>query len=139
MWCEEIIRLFNNNYNLNLSIQRAEFFHEVLSNVFRFEISNEEDDDEDEGECTLQITRLEENVETEYEMDRFIFWFHTIFFRDLRNELDALNNQNNDFDDIVYRVESMERVIDSFKYLEKIDDFEDFFESMRIYIENVNY
>lgn len=139
MWCEEIIRLFNNNYNLNLSIQRAEFFHEVLSNVFRFEISNEEDDDEDEGECTLQITRLEENVETEYEMDRFIFWFHTIFFRELRNELDALNNQNNDFDDIVYRVESMERVIDSFKYLEKIDDFEDFFESMRIYIENVNY
>tara|TARA_Y100000389_G_scaffold82532_1_gene79145 strand:- start:2875 stop:3294 length:420 start_codon:yes stop_codon:yes gene_type:complete len=139
MWCEEIIRLFNNNYNLNLSIQRAEFFHEVLSNVFRFEISNEEDDDEDEGECTLQITRLEENVETEYEMDRFIFWFHTVFFRDLRNELDALNNQNNDFDDIVYRVESMERVIDSFKYLEKIDDFEDFFESMRIYIENVNY
>ena len=139
MWCEEIIRLFNNNYNLNLSIQRAEFFHEVLSNVFRFEISNEEDDDEDEGECTLQITRLEENVETEYEMDRFIFWFHTIFFRDLRNELDALNNQNNDFDDIVYRVESMERVIDSFKYLEKIDDFEDFFDSMRIYIENVNY
>lgn len=139
MWCEEIIRLFNNNYNLNLSIQRAEFFHEVLSNVFRFEMSNEEDDDEDEGECTLQITRLEENVETEYEMDRFIFWFHTVFFRDLRNELDALNNQNNDFDDIVYRVESMERVIDSFKYLEKIDDFEDFFESMRIYIENVNY
>ena len=139
MWCEEIIRLFNNNYNLNLSIQRAEFFHEVLSNVFRFEISNEEDDDEDEGECTLQITRLEENVETEYEMDRFIFWFHTIFFRELRNELDALNNQNNDFDDIVYRVESMERVIDSFKYLEKIEDFEDFFESMRIYIENVNY
>ena len=139
MWCEEIIRLFNNNYNLNLSIQRAEFFHEVLSNVFRFEISNEEDDDEDEGECTLQITRLEENVETEYEMDRFIFWFHTVFFRELRNELDALNNQNNDFDDIVYRVESMERVIDSFKYLEKIDDFEDFFESMRIYIENVNY
>lgn len=139
MWCEEIIRLFNNNYNLNLSIQRAEFFHEVLSNVFRFEISNEEDDDEDEGECTLQITRLEENVETEYEMDRFIFWFHTVFFRDLRNELDALNNQNNDFDDIVYRVESMERVIDSFKYLEKIDDFEDFFDSMRIYIENVNY
>jgi hypothetical protein len=110
-----------------------------LSNVFRFEISNEEDDDEDEGECTLQITRLEENVETEYEMDRFIFWFHTVFFRDLRNELDALNNQNNDFDDIVYRVESMERVIDSFKYLEKIDDFEDFFDSMRIYIENVNY
>ncbi len=139
MWCEEIIRLFNNNYNLNLSIQRAEFFHEVLSNVFRFEISNEEDDDEDEGECTLQITRLEENVETEYEMDRFIFWFHTVFFRELRNELDALNNQNNDFDDIVYRVESMERVIDSFKYLEKIDDFEDFFDSMRIYIENVNY
>ena len=69
----------------------------------------------------------EENVETEYEMDRFIFWFHTIVFRELRNELDALNNQNNDFDDIVYRVESMERVIDSFKYLEKIDDFEDFF------------
>ena len=136
MWCEEIIRLFNNNYNLNLSIQRAEFFHEILCNVFRFEISNE---DEDEGECTLQIMRLEENVETEYEIDRFIFWFHTVFFRDLRNELDALNNQNNDFDDIVNRVESMEKVIDSFKYLEKINDFDDFFESMRIYIENVNY
>ena len=139
MWCDEIIRLFNNNYNLNLSIQRSEFFYELFSSTFRFEINHEDIDDIDEDDCSITITKLENNIETEYEIDRFIFWFHTIFYRELVNELELLNNGNNEYDDIVYRVESLERVIDSFKYVQKIDDFEDFFESLRIYIENMNY
>lgn len=138
MWCDEIIRLFNNTYNLNLSIQRAEFFYELFSSTFRFEINHEDIDDIDE-DCSITITKLENNTETEYEIDRFIFWFHTIFYRELVNELELLNNGNNEYEDIVYRVESLERVIDTFKYVEKIDDFEDFFESLRIYIENMNY
>ena len=138
MWCDEIIRLFNNTYNLNLSIQRAEFFYELFSSTFRFEINHEDIDDIDE-DCSITITKLENNTETEYEIDRFIFWFHTIFYRELVNELELLNNGNNEYEDIVYRVESLERVIDTFKYLQKIDDFEDFFESLRIYIENMNY
>ena len=139
MWCDEIIRLFNNNYNLNLSIQRSEFFYELFSSTFRFEINHEDIDDIDDEDCSITITNLENNVETEYEIDRFIFWFHTIFYRELVNELELLNNGNNEYEDIVYRVESLERVIDTFKYVEKIDDFEDFFESLRIYIENMNY
>ena len=142
MWCDEIIRLFNNNYNLNLSIQRAEFFHELFNSTFRFEINHEDIDDIDdidEDDCSITITKLENNTETEYEIDRFIFWFHTTFYRELVNELELLNNGNNEYEDIVYRVESLERVIDTFKYLEKIDNFEDFFESLRIYIENMNY
>ena len=139
MWCDEIIRLFNNTYNLNLSIQRSEFFYELFSSTFRFEINHEDIDDIDEDDCSITITKLENNIETEYEIDRFIFWFHTIFYRELVNELELLNNGNNEYDDIVYRVESLERVIDSFKYVQKIDDFEDFFESLRIYIENMNY
>ena len=139
MWCDEIIRLFNNNYNLNLSIQRSEFFYELFNSTFRFEINHEDIDDMDEDDCSITITNLENNIETEYEIDRFIFWFHTTFYRELVNELELLNNGNNEYEDIVYRVESLERVIDTFKYLEKIDDFEDFFESLRIYIENMNY
>ena len=139
MWCDEIIRLFNNTYNLNLSIQRAEFFYELFSSTFRFEINHEDIDDIDEDDCSITITKLENNTETEYEIDRFIFWFHTIFYRELVNELELLNNGNNEYEDIVYRVESLERVIDTFKYIQKIDDFEDFFESLRIYIENMNY
>ena len=139
MWCDEIIRLFNNTYNLNLSIQRAEFFYELFSSTFRFEINHEDIDDIDEDDCSITITKLENNTETEYEIDRFIFWFHTIFYRELANELELLNNGNNEYEDIVYRVESLERVIDTFKYIQKIDDFEDFFESLRIYIENMNY
>lgn len=139
MWCDEIIRLFNNTYNLNLSIQRSEFFYELFSSTFRFEINHEDIDDIDEDDCSITITKLENNIETEYEIDRFIFWFHTIFYRELVNELELLNNGNNEYDDIVYRVESLERVIDTFKYIQKIDDFEDFFESLRIYIENMNY
>jgi len=139
MWCDEIIRLFNNTYNLNLSIQRSEFFYELFSSTFRFEINHEDIDDIDDEDCSITITNLENNVETEYEIDRFIFWFHTIFYRELVNELELLNNGNNEYEDIVYRVESLERVIDTFKYVEKIDDFEDFFESLRIYIENMNY
>jgi len=138
MWCDEIIRLFNNTYNLNLSIQRSEFFYELFSSTFRFEINHEDIDDIDE-DCSITITNLENNTETEYEIDRFIFWFHTIFYRELVNELELLNNGNNEYEDIVYRVESLERVIDTFKYVQKIDDFEDFFESLRIYIENMNY
>ena len=139
MWCDEIIRLFNNNYNLNLSIQRSEFFYELFNSTFRFEINHEDIDDMDEDDCSITITNLENNIETEYEIDRFIFWFHTTFYRELVNELELLNNGNNEYEDIVYRVESLERVIDTFKYLEKIDDFEDFFESLRIYIEKMNY
>lgn len=139
MWCDEIIRLFNNTYNLNLSIQRSEFFYELFSSTFRFEINHEDIDDMDEEDCSITITRLENNTETEYEIDRFIFWFHTTFYRELVNELELLNNGDNEYEDIVYRVESLERVIDTFKYLEKIDNFEDFFESLRIYIENMNY
>jgi hypothetical protein len=139
MWCDEIIRLFNNTYNLNLSIQRSEFFYELFSSTFRFEINHEDIDDIDEDDCSITITRLENNTETEYEIDRFIFWFHTTFYRELVNELELLNNGENEYEDIVYRVESLERVIDTFKYLEKIDNFEDFFESLRIYIENMNY
>jgi hypothetical protein len=139
MWCDEIIRLFNNTYNLNLSIQRSEFFYELFNSTFRFEINHEDIDDIDDEDCSITITNLENNVETEYEIDRFIFWFHTIFYRELVNELELLNNGNNEYEDIVYRVESLERVIDTFKYVEKIDDFEDFFESLRIYIENMNY
>ena len=139
MWCDEIIRLFNNTYNLNLSIQRSEFFYELFSSTFRFEINHEDIDDIDEDDCSITITKLENNTETEYEIDRFIFWFHTTFYREIVNELELLNNGNNEYEDIVYRVESLERVIDTFKYLEKIDDFEDFFESLRIYIENMNY
>tara|TARA_B100000900_G_C20590884_1_gene721533 strand:- start:1305 stop:1724 length:420 start_codon:yes stop_codon:yes gene_type:complete len=139
MWCDEIIRLFNNTYNLNLSIQRSEFFYELFSSTFRFEINHEDIEDIDDEDCSITITKLENNTETEYEIDRFIFWFHTIFYRELVNELELLNNGNNEYDDIVYRVESLERVIDSFKYVQKIDDFEDFFESLRIYIENMNY
>ena len=142
MWCDEIIRLFNNTYNLNLSIQRSEFFYELFSSTFRFEINHEDIDDIDdidEDDCSITITKLENNTETEYEIDRFIFWFHTTFYRELVNELELLNNGNNEYEDIVYRVESLERVIDTFKYLEKIDNFEDFFESLRIYIENMNY
>lgn len=139
MWCDEIIRLFNNTYNLNLSIQRSEFFYELFSSTFRFEINHEDIEDIDDEDCSITITRLENNTETEYEIDRFIFWFHTIFYRELVNELELLNNGNNEYDDIVYRVESLERVIDTFKYIQKIDDFEDFFESLRIYIENMNY
>ena len=138
MWCDEIIRLFNNTYNLNLSIQRSEFFYELFSSTFRFEINHEDIDDIDE-DCSITITKLENNTETEYEIDRFIFWFQTTFYRELVNELELLNNGNNDYEDIVYRVESLEKVIDTFKYLQKIDDFEDFFESLRIYIENMNY
>lgn len=136
MWCDEIIRLFNNTYNLNLSIQRSEFFYELFSSTFRFEINQEDIDDED---CSMTITKLENNTEIEYEIDRFIFWFQTTFYRELVRELELLNNGNNDYEDIVYRVESLEKVIDTFKYLQKIDDFEDFFESLRIYIENMNY
>lgn len=139
MWCDEIIRLFNNTYNLNLSIQRSEFFYELFSSTFRFEINHEDIDDIEDEDCSITITRLENNTETEYEIDRFIFWFHTTFYRELVNELELLNNGNNEYDDIVYRVESLERVIDTFKYIQKIDDFEDFFESLRIYIENMNY
>tara|TARA_B000000557_G_scaffold105848_1_gene85657 strand:+ start:836 stop:1255 length:420 start_codon:yes stop_codon:yes gene_type:complete len=139
MWCDEIIRLFNNTYNLNLSIQRAEFFYELFSSTFRFEINHEDIEDIDDEDCSITITKLENNTETEYEIDRFIFWFHTIFYRELVNELELLNNGNNEYEDIVYRVESLERVIDTFKYIQKIDDFEDFFESLRIYIENMNY
>ena len=139
MWCDEIIRLFNNTYNLNLSIQRSEFFYELFSSTFRFEINHEDIDDIEDEDCSITITKIENNTETEYEIDRFIFWFHTIFYRELVNELELLNNGNNEYDDIVYRVESLERVIDSFKYVQKIDDFEDFFESLRIYIENMNY
>lgn len=139
MWCDEIIRLFNNTYNLNLSIQRSEFFYELFSSTFRFEINHEDIDDIDEDDCSITITKLENNTETEYEIDRFIFWFHTTFYRELVNELELLNNGDNDYEDIVYRVESLERVIDTFKYVQKIDDFEDFFESLRIYIENMNY
>ena len=139
MWCDEIIRLFNNTYNLNLSIQRSEFFYELFSSTFRFEINHEDIDDIEDEDCSITITKLENNTETEYEIDRFIFWFHTTFYRELVNELEILNNGNNEYEDIVYRVESLERVIDTFKYLEKIDDFEDFFESLRIYIENMNY
>ena len=139
MWCDEIIRLFNNTYNLNLSIQRSEFFYELFSSTFRFEINHEDIDDIDDEDCSITITKLENNTETEYEIDRFLFWFHTIFYRELVNELELLNNGNNEYDDIVYRVESLERVIDTFKYIQKIDDFEDFFESLRIYIENMNY
>lgn len=139
MWCDEIIRLFNNTYNLNLSIQRSEFFYELFSSTFRFEINHEDIEDIDDEDCSITITKLENNIETEYEIDRFIFWFHTIFYRELVNELELLNNGNNEYDDIVYRVESLERVIDTFKYIQKIDDFEDFFESLRIYIENMNY
>ena len=139
MWCDEIIRLFNNTYNLNLSIQRSEFFYELFSSTFRFEINHEDIEDIDEEDCSITITRLENNTETEYEIDRFIFWFHTTFYRELVNELELLNNGDNEYEDIVYRVESLERVIDTFKYLEKIDNFEDFFESLRIYIENMNY
>jgi len=139
MWCDEIIRLFNNTYNLNLSVQRSEFFYELFSSTFRFEINHEDIDDIDEDDCSITITKLENNVETEYEIDRFIFWFHTTFYRELVNELELLNNGNNEYEDIVYRVESLERVIDTFKYVQKIDDFEDFFESLRIYIENMNY
>lgn len=139
MWCDEIIRLFNNTYNLNLSIQRSEFFYELFSSTFRFEINHEDIDDIDEEECSITITKLENNTETEYEIARFIFWFHTIFYRELVNELELLNNGINEYEDIVYRVESLERVIDTFKYVQKIDDFEDFFESLRIYIENMNY
>ena len=142
MWCDEIIRLFNNTYNLNLSIQRSEFFYELFSSTFRFEINHEDIDDIDdidEDDCSITITKLENNTETEYEIDRFIFWFHTTFYRELVNELELLNNGNNEYEDIVYRVESLERVIDTFKYVQKIDDFEDFFESLRIYIENMNY
>lgn len=138
MWCDEIIRLFNNTYNLNLSIQRSEFFYELFSSTFRFEINHEDIDDIDE-DCSITITKLENNTEIEYEIDRFIFWFQTTFYRELVNELELLNNGNNDYEDIVYRVESLEKVIDTFKYLQKIDDFEDFFESLRIYIENMNY
>jgi len=139
MWCDEIIRLFNNTYNLNLSIQRSEFFYELFSSTFRFEINHEDIDDIEDEDCSITITKLENNVETEYEIDRFIFWFHTTFYRELVNELELLNNGNNEYEDIVYRVESLERVIDTFKYVQKIDDFEDFFESLRIYIENMNY
>ena len=139
MWCDEIIRLFNNTYNLNLSIQRSEFFYELFSSTFRFEINHEDIDDIDDEDCSITITKLENNTETEYEIDRFIFWFHTTFYRELVNELELLNNGNNEYEDIVYRVESLERVIDTFKYVQKIDDFEDFFESLRIYIENMNY
>lgn len=139
MWCDEIIRLFNNSYNLSLSIQRSEFFYELFSSTFRFEINHEDIEDIDDEDCSITITRLENNTETEYEIDRFIFWFHTIFYRELVNELELLNNGNNEYEDIVYRVESLERVIDTFKYVQKIDDFEDFFESLRIYIENMNY
>lgn len=139
MWCDEIIRLFNNTYNLSLSIQRSEFFYELFSSTFRFEINHEDIDDIEDEDCSITITKLENNVETEYEIDRFIFWFHTTFYRELVNELELLNNGNNEYEDIVYRVESLERVIDTFKYVQKIDDFEDFFESLRIYIENMNY
>ena len=139
MWCDEIIRLFNNTYNLNLSIQRSEFFYELFSSTFRFEINHEDIEDIDDEDCSITITKLENNTETEYEIDRFIFWFHTTFYRELVNELELLNNGNNEYEDIVYRVESLERVIDTFKYIQKIDDFEDFFESLRIYIENMNY
>ena len=139
MWCDEIIRLFNNTYNLNLSIQRSEFFYELFSSTFRFEINHEDIDDIEDEDCSITITKLENNVETEYEIDRFIFWFHTTFYRELVNELELLNNGINEYEDIVYRVESLERVIDTFKYVQKIDDFEDFFESLRIYIENMNY
>lgn len=139
MWCDEIIRLFNNTYNLNLSIQRSEFFYELFSSTFRFEINHEDIEDIDDEDCSITITKLENNTETEYEIDRFIFWFHTTFYRELVNELELLNNGNNEYDDIVYRIESLERVIDTFKYIQKIDDFEDFFESLRIYIENMNY
>ena len=141
MWCDEIIRLFNNTYNLNLSIQRSEFFYELFSSTFRFEINHEDIDDidDEENDCSITITKLENNTETEYEIDRFIFWFHTTFYRELVNELELLNNGDNEYEDIVYRVESLERVIDTFKYVQKIDDFEDFFESLRIYIENMNY
>ena len=139
MWCDEIIRLFNNTYNLSLSIQRSEFFYELFSSTFRFEINHVDIDDIDEDDCSITITKLENNTETEYEIDRFIFWFHTTFYRELVNELELLNNGDNDYEDIVYRVESLERVIDTFKYVQKIDDFEDFFESLRIYIENMNY
>jgi hypothetical protein len=142
MWCDEIIRLFNNTYNLNLSIQRAEFFHELFNSTFRFEINHEDIDDIDDidhiddEECSIMITKIDDD--TEYEIERFIFWFHNIFCRELVNELNTLNTGNNEYEDIVYRVESLERVIDAFKYVEKIDDFEDFFESLRIYIENMN-
>jgi len=139
MWCDEIIRLFNNTYSLSLSIQRAEFFYELFSSTFRFEINHEDIEDIDDEDCSITITKLENNTETEYEIDRFIFWFHTTFYRELVNELELLNNGNNEYEDIVYRVESLERVIDTFKYIQKIDDFEDFFESLRIYIENMNY
>lgn len=141
MWCDEIIRLFNNTYNLSLSIQRSEFFYELFSSTFRFEINHEDIDDidDEENDCSITITKLENNTETEYEIDRFIFWFHTTFYRELVNELELLNNGINEYEDIVYRVESLERVIDTFKYVQKIDDFEDFFESLRIYIENMNY
>ena len=141
MWCDEIIRLFNNTYNLSLSIQRSEFFYELFSSTFRFEINREDIDDidDEENDCSITITKLENNTETEYEIDRFIFWFHTTFYRELVNELELLNNGINEYEDIVYRVESLERVIDTFKYVQKIDDFEDFFESLRIYIENMNY
>lgn len=139
MWCDEIIRLFNNTYNLSLSIQRSEFFYELFSSTFRFEINHEDIDDIEDEDCSITITKLENNTETEYEIDRFIFWFHTTFYRELVNELEILNNGNNEYEDIVYRVESLERVIDTFKYVQKIDDFEDFFESLRIYIENMNY
>lgn len=139
MWCDEIIRLFNNQFSLNLSIQRAEFFHELFSSTFRFEMNNDIDEDEDE-EYSLTITKLDGEGENgiDFEIDQFIFWFHTVFYRELANELETLNNGNNDYEDIVYRVESLERVITAFKYIEKIDDFEDFFESLRIYIENTN-
>ena len=139
MWCDEIIRLFNSNYNLNLSIQRSEFFYELFNSTFRFEINHEDIEDIDDEDCSITITNLENNIETEYEIDRFIFWFHTTFYRELVSELELLNNGNNEYEDIVYRVESLEKVIDTFKYLQKIDDFEDFFESLRIYIENMNY
>jgi|TARA_B110000208_G_C11800226_1_gene441687 hypothetical protein len=102
-------------------------------------MNNDIDEDEDE-EYSLTITKLDGEGENgiDFEIDQFIFWFHTVFYRELANELETLNNGNNDYEDIVYRVESLERVITAFKYIEKIDDFEDFFESLRIYIENTN-
>ena len=119
MWCDEIIRLFNNKFTLSLSIQRAEFFHELFSSTFRFEMNHDIDEDgsSDDGEYSLTITKLDGDGGNgiEIEIDQFIYWFHTMFYRELVNELETLNNGNNDYEDIVYRVESLEQVIESFK------------------------
>ena len=140
MWCDEIIRLFNNTYNLDLSVQRAEFFYELFCSTFRFDIARDIEEEGEDEECVLTIVKIspDEPDDTDYDLERFIYWFHSNFYRELVNELNTLNNGNNEYDDIVYSVESLERVINSFQHMQKLDDFEDFFESLRIYIENIN-